>query len=501
MSVRRTSSGPAYSWVVVAVVVALVATGGALRLFVRAAQERIQATDSAAAFDPSDATSQDNFNSIQDAGADLADLPEAEIGESVEPAPGPIIIRFGLDRSVRLTRFLEEVGLDSRAAGRWADLFERAAHTRMLTSGHQMSLYKDPDTGDLRGFRYDLDDNWTVAEQGYDNGVVLAGQRPIQYVVKPVSVTFEIRDSFDREIARHAIPKPVVDSLVDAFTDRHPLEDLPPGAGVKLIYSESISGDGTHRMPGDLEAAQVKAGGHTLRAFAFRDEHGTEHLYDEQGHAMGPQTLRFPLPFEYISSGFATARFHPILHRYRPHVGIDLVAKYGTPVKAIADGRVLSSEWAGELGNCVRLEHEHDMVSIYGHLSRISPAAKTGKYVKVGQVIGWVGSTGLSTGPHLHFGLVHEGRYVNPLSQTLGEHHQVSPRMRALFDQIKRQYQTLLAKLPDLGTRHVLAAERKPAISPFGDLYHVELKAPATRRRKFRATRTVEASPAASSAM
>src|SRR5208282_4599146 len=210
MHVRRTSSGPAYSWVVVAVVVALVATGGALRLFVRAAQERIRATDSAAP-DPSDASSQDYSN--QDAGADLADLPEADIEESAEPAPGPIIIRFGLDRSIRLSRFLEETGLDSHRADRWADLFERAAHTRMLANGHQMSLYKDPDTGDLRGFRYDLDDKWTVAEQGYDNGVVLAGQRPIQYVVKPVSVAFAIRDSFDREIARRAIPKPVVDSL------------------------------------------------------------------------------------------------------------------------------------------------------------------------------------------------------------------------------------------------------------------------------------------------
>src|ERR1700688_2185784 len=110
MHVRWTSGGPAYSWVVVAVVVALVATGGALRLFIRAAEERIRATDFAAS-DPSDTTPQDSFNSSQDAGADLADLPEANIGESAEPAPGPIVIRFELDRSVRLTHFLEEAGL------------------------------------------------------------------------------------------------------------------------------------------------------------------------------------------------------------------------------------------------------------------------------------------------------------------------------------------------------------------------------------------------------
>jgi murein DD-endopeptidase MepM/ murein hydrolase activator NlpD len=484
MSVRGRSSGPA--WVVAAVVVALVATGGALRLFVHAARDTIQADDAVATTASAPAVSDD----IADAGADAWDLPEAEVADSEEPAPDPIVIRFTLDRSVRVARFLEEAGLTSQEAGRWSDAFQATAHTRLLSSGRLVSLYKDPETGDLRGFRYDLDDNSSLVEQGFGNGVVLTGQRPIQYVVKPISVAFAIRDNFGKEVARRGIPKPVVESLEDAFKDNRPVEALPPGAAVKLIYSEEISRDGTHRMPGDLEAAQVKVGGRTLHAFAFRDEHGREHMYDEGGKALGPQTLRFPLPFEYISSGFTSARWHPILHKYRPHVGIDLVAQYGTPVKAIADGKVESSGWAGELGNCVRLAHDHDMVSIYGHLSRISSEVRPAGYVKVGQVIGWVGSTGLSTGPHLHFAILHEGQYVNPLSQKLGANHEVSPRLRSLFDQVTQRYQTLLAMLPDLGTHRVMAGERKPAISRFGDLYHVELKSHSPARSKFRGART-----------
>jgi len=93
------------------------------------------------------------------------------------------------------------------------------------------------------------------------------------------------------------------------------------------------------------------------------------------------------------------------------------------------------------------------MTSIYGHLSKISPDVHENAWVHMGQVIGWVGSTGLSTGPHLHFALEREGNYVNPMTEKLGVNHQVSPRMRELFNDLRHQYELALAKLPDLGTR------------------------------------------------
>jgi murein DD-endopeptidase MepM/ murein hydrolase activator NlpD len=229
------------------------------------------------------------------------------------------------------------------------------------------------------------------------------------------------------------------------------LDNLPRGSNVKLIYQEKVSRDGITRQVTGLEAAQIRLGGETLSAFAFRDENGQPHLYDAGGEALGPESLRFPLNYQYISSGFSERRYHPILHKYRPHEGVDLAAQYGTPVKAVADGRVERAGWCGGLGRCVRIVHESGIVSIYGHLSRISPTLDPGSTVHVGEVIGRVGSSGLSTGPHLHYALERDGHYVNPLTSSLGVHHHVSPRMRTLFNHLKLDYLATLNRLPDLG--------------------------------------------------
>ncbi len=126
------------------------------------------------------------------------------------------------------------------------------------------------------------------------------------------------------------------------------------------------------------------------------------------------------------------------------------------------------------------------MVSIYGHLSKISPEVKAGGSVHMGQVIGNVGSTGLSTGPHLHFAMEKDGAWVNPLTEKLGENHQVSPRMKAIFEDLKDQYQSALAELPDLGSHFIAATERKPAISKFGDMYHVTIDRTVGKARHLR---------------
>jgi murein DD-endopeptidase MepM/ murein hydrolase activator NlpD len=381
----------------------------------------------------------------------------ADEPEVVKPAPEPIAIALDVDHTSSVQGFLEDAGLGSGEAARWANSFEQSSDSQTLMRGHSITLYKDPQNGSLREIKYNLDDHIALREQTYGGGVLRSSQELITYTFRPVAVTFRLRDGFSHDAARNDLPQPIIATLENAFHDRASLTTLPPGSAIKLIYQEKVSRDGTTSVVTGLQAAQIRLPGRTLDAFAFRDANGDAHLYDADGMALGQQELRFPLNFKYISSGFSFHRYHPILHEYRPHYGVDLVARYGTPVKAVADGRVEEAGWCGELGRCVRLQHEGGLVSIYGHLSEIAAGLQPGDSVKVGELIGRVGSSGLSTGPHLHFGLERNGEYIDPLVRNLGVEHHVSPAMRSLFDRLKRNYLTILSRLPDFSGHFTLA--------------------------------------------
>jgi murein DD-endopeptidase MepM/ murein hydrolase activator NlpD len=413
-------------------------------------------------------------------------VPDLERPETAQPADTAIAISLTLDRSSTVASYLENAGIDEDEAYRWARIFRKATGNRYFLRDHPLTLYKDPETGELRGFKYDLNLKASVVMASLGNMVLKAAVEPIEYYVRPVQLAFEIKDSFSRAARAHGVPRPIVESLEDAFADRHALNHLRPGSAVKLIYKEKISRDGTYHLVNGVEAAQISFGDRTLSAFSFRDEHGRQHLYDSQGRPLGPEFLRFPLKFKYISSGFTFHRYHPLLHIYRPHFGVDLVAKYGTPVQAVADGRIDQAGWCGELGKCVKIEHDRGMKSIYGHLARINPDLRRNTWVHMGEVIGWVGSTGLSTGPHLHFAIEKGHAFVNPLTQKLGANHRVSPRMKSLFNAIKDRYEHALARLPDLGSHFVAPDARKPPISKLGDRYHVSLRSQSSSAKSAR---------------
>lgn len=226
----------------------------------------------------------------------------------------------------------------------------------------------------------------------------------------------EIRTSlWDAIVGRGESPELAL-KLADVFAwEIDFLTDPRVGDTFTIIFEEIWRGDERVGIGNILAAMYVNEGKEHI-AIGFPDQDGKMRYYDQAGNSVERVFLRSPLNYRRISSYFSRSRFHPILKTYRPHYGIDYAAPAGTPVVSIGDGRVVWAGWNGGFGRYVEIRHNGVYTSCYGHLSRIEKGVVLGARVKQGQVIGYVGSTGLATGPHLDFRIKRLGTYVNPLS-------------------------------------------------------------------------------------
>lgn len=191
--------------------------------------------------------------------------------------------------------------------------------------------------------------------------------------------------------------------------------------------------------PGKILAAMYQHGKKSYYAFLYRDNYGRSNYYDEQGKSLRKSFLRRPVNIGYISSPFNLHRMHPILKKLRPHTGTDFAAPYGTPIHATGDGRIILQGRKGGYGRCIVINHGNNITTLYAHMSRYNKKFKVGSYVKMGDVIGYIGSSGWSTGPHVHYEYRIKHRYKNPMTVPLPNAAPVPSNQRA-------KYQAYVAK-------------------------------------------------------
>jgi len=177
----------------------------------------------------------------------------------------------------------------------------------------------------------------------------------------------------------------------------------------------------------------------------YNDPSGYDDYYNLKGESLRKALLKSPLRYAYISSYFSKRRYHPILKTWRPHHGLDYSAPIGAPVSSIGDGVVTYKGWKGAYGNLVEIRHKNNFKTRYGHLSRYAKGIYQGKHIKMGELIGYVGSTGLSTGPHLHFELHKDGVPHNPLTVKLPRAPSVKKKYLKLFEQARDSLLALLS--------------------------------------------------------
>jgi murein DD-endopeptidase MepM/ murein hydrolase activator NlpD len=218
--------------------------------------------------------------------------------------------------------------------------------------------------------------------------------------------------------------------------------DIQPGDRFQVVFERLISEDGEVRF-GRVLASDLTMSGKSLTAFRYEGE-GHPAFYDADGNSLRRAFLRAPVQFRRISSSFARARFHPVLGLTRRHEGTDYAAAPGTPVMAAGDGVVMRAGWAGGYGNLIEIRHRSGITTRYGHLRGFARGVRAGARVQQGQTIGYVGSTGLATGPHLHYEFRVNGVAKDSRRVELGNGAPITPSERAAFEQARDRLMQVL---------------------------------------------------------
>jgi len=384
------------------------------------------------------------------------------------PVAFPIVVTSAYDHwadTLRRNEMLSDVLTQAGITGREYVSFMKATHTlnpRRMQPGliFELRRVKGSPAVDRLAVRLEPETRVVMVRQGGDSGWKET-RETIPWTSERLRTTAVIQsnlyDALDAAIPDSFLPSRQRVALAWAIADVYDWEidftrDVRPGDRVEVLIERMQSPEGEKRL-GRILAARVDAAGSPSFAFAFQGPNGQTGFYDDRGRSLRRAFLKAPLRFSHISSRFG-GRFHPILKRWRTHEGIDYAAAFGTPVRATADGIVTEAGRSGGYGNLIEIRHANGIRTRYGHLSRFAKGLHVGEKVSQEQTIGYVGSTGLSTGPHLHYEFLVNGRPTNPQRKDAGAGEPVPTKFKSQFDDLRAQ---LLAELEPSGI---------PAVTP-----------------------------------
>ncbi len=347
--------------------------------------------------------------------ADAAAAKEAVVDESVADAPTIVMQTIEIGRRDTLVAALLRHELPARVAHEVASALTAAGtDLRRIRPGDRFTLQRHED-GRLAGLSY-APNPWQRFVAAERDGGWEVETTQIEPEIRVELRQGEIRRSLWDAVDTDGVSPQLVLDLAQIFESEFDFTaDTRIGDRFRLLV-EARYAEGVLVDHGRILAAQYVSDGRTLTGVGFASA-GSFTYFDAEGRSLRKMFLRSPLRFTRITSGFTYRRPHPILGGVRPHLAIDYAAPTGTPVWAVADGTVRFAGWKGGNGIQVLLRHRAGYETYYNHLSRVAPGIRPGAQVRQKQVIGYVGSTGLSTGPHLDYRVSRNGRFVNPLSE------------------------------------------------------------------------------------
>lgn len=287
-----------------------------------------------------------------------------------------------------------------------------------IKSGHKYALYKK--NGRIFKFVYRIDNKNKLCIDFQKKGIDIS-KKEIEYNLKTKLVRNEIESSLFRAVEDCGESARLAIKLAEIFAwDIDFIRDLRKGDSFKLIVQKRFSKTRFLRKNnfsgyGKILAAQFDNADETYRGFLYQNGDSSSEYFRANGKAVRKTFLKAPLNYTRISSTYTSHRKHPILDVVRPHWGIDYAAPRGTPIKSVADGVIISRSHARGAGNYIKVRHKNGYVTLYNHMSSFAEGTRRGREVQQRDTLGYVGSTGLATGPHLDYRVKKHGKYINPL--------------------------------------------------------------------------------------
>ena len=341
-----------------------------------------------------------------------AQVAQAEEAVIPEPAANAAPSETRILRGEHFTSALEKFGLSAEDAANASAAAQRAFNLRQVRAGNAMTINRSA-AGELREINYRIDLDRMLKVVPAPEGKFSAEIKPIPSRTEVTAVAGRMDDSLFKAVAQAGESTELAMRLAQIFAyDLDFYTDPRKGDTFRMVLEKKKYADGKTAGYGKILAAEYDNGGRKYQALLFHDEVGHPGYYTADGKSLHKAFLRSPLKFAApVTSHFSKARFHPILKIYRPHMGTDYGAPVGTPVQTIGSGRVEFAGRKGGEGNMVQIAHSEGYETMYLHLSRMY--VRQGQRVEIGKTIGLVGSTGLSTGPHLDFRILQRGQYKN----------------------------------------------------------------------------------------
>ena len=342
-----------------------------------------------------------------------------------------------------LAAIFSRAGLSSRTTHDIATLNEQTKSLRRIKPGQKIKLLID-ESKNLRQMKYAADLTKTLVVRRNEDRTYQSQIINHSLDAFPVFKEGIISSSLFEAAADANIPESVIMDMVAIFGwDIDFALDIRQGDSFALVYNELYKEEVKIRN-GQILAAEFINNGKTYRAVYYIDPDGNGDYFTESGKSMRKAFLRSPVKFSRISSKFTKKRWHPVLSKWRSHKGVDYAAARGTPIRAAGDGKIMSVGKKGGYGKTVIIQHGGRYTTLYAHMNGYARGTRSGKKVKQGQVIGYVGSTGLATGPHLHYEFRVNGVHRNPLTVKLPEAKPVHSSFVSHFKEKTRIYLSML---------------------------------------------------------